>query len=136
MLKHKFRITDVTKNRVFMLVLYTLLALLLLALCSLLGSFVISAMDDPTANISVGAFSALLISAAVSGFGIARLAGKKPRLSVFAHICASAILLIFGIVFGGGMGGFMNALCYMGIASLSALLGGRSGGRTKRKFKR
>ncbi len=125
----KIRITRVTKNRAAMTAIYVLGAVTTLAISSLVASGIVFTFDDPTAAISTAAFVSLLSAAAISGFAVSKIADGDPKTSAIVHLIASCLLLVAGLIFGGGAGGLMNALCYLGVSSLAALLG------KKRKIK-
>ncbi len=133
MLNFKLRVTRVTKNRAAMTAVYVFGAAAVLLLASLISAFVVFNLDDPTASVSVAALISLLAAAAVSGFSVAKLAGGDTRSSVITHGIVSALILIASLICGGGFGGFMNAICYMGVAALTALLGKRHRARKKRR---
>ncbi len=116
-----------------MLVIYVLICIATLALITLISSAVLMGQSDPGSGISLGAFASLIISAMLSGFGIAKLAGDNPRLSMIAHLIAALIMLAIGLILGGGTAGLMNSVCYLGIAALFSLLGKRKRKRPRRK---
>ncbi len=133
MLSYKFRITNVTKNRTAMLIVYVFGGLAVLALTALIASAVLMSQSDPGSGVSLGAFISLIISAAISGLGVARLSGGEPGISMIANLIISIILLALGLILGGGTAGLMNSVCYLGISALAALLGKRRKRRPRRR---
>ncbi len=101
-------------------------AVLIIAL-SLLSAIVLSSMKNPTANIKIFSLIILLVCAVVSGFLTSRY-NQSILSSIIASLIFTAIMLIISLICAkGAVGGgvFMNYLCYMGTAAVSAFVGGR-----------
>lgn len=107
-----------------------------LAVLSLLSSFLLIGLKNPTANIRIASLVIFLITAAISGFTVSKRRGKGG-ISVSALSSLAFIALLFAmalIISKGKLSGalFMNYLCYMMISSFTALLGAKKINRRKR----
>lgn len=101
---------------------------LIIILLSLIFALIANASGDPTGNLGLFSLTALIIGAAASGFVSAKI--KKEGAVVFSALVAlalSLIMLIICVIMSGkiSLAAFMNYLCYIGVATLSAFVGSR-----------
>ncbi len=102
-------------------------ALMIVAL-SFVFALVAGKLTDPTKNLAIFSFAALLISAAAGGIFSARISDGKLSFSLLSSAAVLLIMLIVCIVANSGKipaSAFMNYGCYMGVAVFSAFLGSR-----------
>ena len=105
---------------------------------TLISTAITTSLDDPTGNIGIFALGSLLISAAISGFVCCRIKGDGGvAFSTLISLAVTLIMLLINVIACGGkvtLGAILNYICYIGVASLSALLGKkRSNHRKHRK---
>ena len=110
-----------------------------LLISSVIFAIIANSLDDPTGKLGIFSLLAMLISAAVSGYLCSRIKGEGGV--GFAALVALALLLIMlliNVIICSGkisFAAFMNYICYFGVASLSALLGGKGKGHKKHRHK-
>lgn len=99
---------------------FAVLMLTLLAASAVLSLITLKA---PTRNVNTALLAALVISAAISGFTVARRKGEGgTAASVFSSLIFSVLMLAVALISTkGNVGGsvFMNCLCY----TLTAVFG-------------
>ena len=115
------------ENNVFYSVLFgAAISLGVLAGVSLLCAIIVNMTEDPLAASNLGALISLLVSAAISGILISKRAqGSKMLIASLSSLLFCLTLLIVGLAISGGeLSGrvFLNYLCYIGVALLSAKL--------------
>jgi putative membrane protein (TIGR04086 family) len=97
-------------------------------LLSLTFALIANMSNDPTGNLEIFSFVALLLSGAIGGFSSAKI--KKDGALLFSALVALAltlVMLIISVIINGKVSGgaFMNYLCYIGMAIIFSLLGSR-----------
>ena len=105
----------------------SLLSIISLIVCALIGSAILIMLEDPTGNIGISALVIFLISGAICGFSISKSKGEGGILtSVLSSGIAMLILILISLIALGGKAPgrvFMNALCYILVSTLFAYLG-------------
>ncbi len=91
---------------------------------SLTLAIISSFMNDPTSATGILALISSIVSAALSGIIIARIAkeGRLP-ISALSSLIAVAVMIIIGLVWKGGIrsaGVFLNHAAYIGVTVLCA----------------
>ena len=113
-----------------LLLLGTLFMAITFSLISLLFSFIAYTTVDPLSFLGIFGIAALMITAVSSGFLEARLGGDGSFLTaVLSSLLFVLLLLLIGLLSCGGsvpIGCIINYLCFVAVASLSALLGKKS----------
>ncbi len=116
------------------LIYEVLLSGALLILLAFIAAIILSAMQDPTANVKLISLATLLICAAISGFFISRH-NRSTLSSIAVSLIFVAIMLAISIIVKkGNVSGalFMNYICYMLVAAFSAFLGKKRERRRRR----
>ena len=109
---------------------------LMIVVLSFVFALVAGKLTDPTKNLAIFSFAALLISAAAGGIFSARISEGKLSFSLLSSAAVLLIMLIVCIIANGGKipaSAFMNYGCYMGVYLLSSLLGKGSGKRRRHR---
>ena len=110
-----------------LLLLGTLSMAITFSALSLIFSFIAYTTVDPLSFLGIFGIAALMITAAATGFSEARLGGEGAFLTtVLSSLLFVLLLLLIGLISGGGavpIGCIINYLCFLALASLSALLG-------------
>lgn len=109
---------------------------LIIIFLSVIFAFIANASGDPTGNLGLFSLTTLIVGAAASGFISAKI--KKEGALIFSTLVALAltlIMLLVCVIMGGGvsLSAFMNYLCYVGVAALSAFIGSREGRHKRHK---
>jgi putative membrane protein (TIGR04086 family) len=104
---------------------------------SMIMAAILLRSNDPTGRLGLLSFVVLIFSAAVGGFATAKLnPTKKLRFSLTVALSACVIMMLIALISTKGhlsVASFMNYLCYLGVFSLFAQLGGRSKKKNRRK---
>ena len=112
-------------------------SLAMILICSLIMALVANSSEDPTGKIGICSLVSMTISAIAGGIFSSRMRGDGGVL--YALLVSLAIvlvmLLIAVITCSGKVSGsaFMNYGCYLGIFTISAILGKRHTNRHGRK---
>ena len=103
---------------------------LLIPVFSLIATVIVGGLDDPTKHIGIFSLCALLLSALCSGIICGRVKQDGAvRFSALGALSVVLIMLLINLIISGGKisgGAFMNYGCYMGVLTMSSLLGGRN----------
>ena len=101
-------------------------------------AFVSSMTKDPTSLTGGLSLAALLVSGAVSGFGISKANGEGGALvGILSSVITVGIMLVIGLIASKGqmnLGAFLNLIAYMMTATLASILGKKKLKRRKRKY--
>ena len=121
----RFSKNKITENAPIAIAIGALSALITLGLTVIAASFIILSTENPSDHVSLGAFISMLFSAAVSGYLLSRIFGKRGMVtSVASHAAAVCVMLVIGIILGGVSPALlMNAFSYLGVGALLAFLG-------------
>ena len=118
------------------LLLGILFSFTVLIVLSLISSFLLIGLKNPTANIRTASLAVFLVTAAVSGFAVSKHRGEGGiAFSALTALAFIALLFALALIMSKGkISGvlFMNYLCYMLISSFTALLGSKKRKRHKR----
>ena len=118
------------------LLLGILFSFTVLIVLSLISSFLLIGLKNPTANIRIASLAVFLVTAAVSGFAVSKHRGEGGiAFSALTALAFIALLFALALIMSKGkISGvlFMNYLCYMLISSFAALLGSKKRKRHKR----
>lgn len=98
---------------------------LMIVVLSFVFALVAGKLTDPTKNLAIFSFAAMLISAAAGGIFSARISEGKLSFSLLSSVAVILIMLIVCIIANGGKipaSAFMNYGCYMGVYLLASLL--------------
>lgn len=112
-------------------------SVLMILLTSLIFAAIANSSNDPTKNLGIFSFAALLISAFAGGLFSAKVSKKDGvGYSLLVAMSVTLLMLLICIVAEKGKlsgGAFMNYGCYIGVFALSSLLGKSSGKRRRRR---
>ena len=101
-------------------------------------AFVSSMTKNPTSLTGGLALVTLLVSGAVSGFGISKANSEGGALvGILSSIITVAVILVIGLIASAGklnLGVFLNLIAYMMTATLAAILGKKRIKRRKRRY--
>ncbi len=126
MKKHR----QVSKRSVRRTVLFgVIFSSVMLIVASLCASLILGGSKDAIGSISIAALICFMVSAAISGFAIAKYKGEGGfTASLIASVIFSAAVIAIALIAGdGGIKGAvpMNCLCYVLVAAFTAYLGAR-----------
>lgn len=101
-------------------------------------AFISSMTKDPTSLTGGLSLAALLVSGAVSGFGISKANGEGGALvGILSSIITVAVILVIGLITSAGklnLGVFLNLIAYTMTATLASILGKKRIKRRKRRY--
>ncbi len=104
---------------------------------SFFASLLVSRLDDPSGNLGHASLASLLIAGAISGFAVSKYKGDGGISASLISSLITVFIMLAAALIGksGNVGGgiFMNYLCYLSLAALSAFLGRGREGRKKHK---
>ena len=107
-----------------------------LLLCSFLGAIALNSTDDPLRYLSVGALSALFISAALSALIISKALSDGGSLLTLISSISFSLILILSSLISSGAGSLLrtaiSAVCYVAIALLASRIFTGKRGRHRR----
>ena len=107
-----------------------------LIVTSLIFSFILIGLKNPTGSIKTASLAVFLITAAIAGFSVSKYKGNGGALlSILTSAAFIFILLAVTLIsskgkVGGGI--FMNYICYIMISAFTAFLAGKRKKRRKR----
>ncbi len=111
---------------------------LFILLLAFISALIVNSLSDPTKNLGIFSLVAMLLSALVSGVFCARMAkDKETQFTALVALAVVLIMLLINVIASGGKvsgGAFMNYGCYLGVATLSSLLGKKKGGHKRHKY--
>ena len=106
-----------------------LISATMFALLSFIFALLAYRTNDPTSLTDVFSLISLLLTGAVMGFAVSKIKGDGGMLiSVLCALLFCVCLLMVGVIMSGGSlppRVPLNYVCYLGVASLFAWLGGR-----------
>ncbi len=101
-------------------------------------AFISSMTKDPTSLTGGLSLAALIVSGAVSGFGISKANGEGGALvGILSSIITASVILVIGLIVSTGklnLGVFLNLIAYMMTSTLASILGKKRLKRRKRKY--
>ena len=101
-------------------------------------AFISSMTKDPTSLTGGLSLTALIVSGAVSGFGISKANGEGGALvGILSSIITASVILVIGLIVSTGklnLGVFLNLIAYMMTSTLASILGKKRLKRRKRKY--
>ncbi len=101
------------------------LSILLISLCFAL---VANTSSDPTGNLGIFSLISLILGGAIGGFSSAKIKKESAVLfSVLVALAITLVMLIICIILSGKVSGaaLMNYACYVGVSTLSSIIGAR-----------
>ena len=105
------------------------------AILSLIGAAVLSALNDPVKGVGIASLAALVVGGGLSGYINSRGKGNISS-SVIVTVISAAIMLAVSLVLNGGGikgGALMNLLCYALVSLFFAYIGGRRCSRARKR---
>ena len=124
------------RNAFYQVAMGAMISAAVLLVLTLISSIIINMTSDPLGASGIASLCTLLLSAALSGFMLARRAAEAKMLRTsLSSLLFCLLLFIIGIAISGGeLSGrvFMNYVCYMGVALLFGKLGASGRKRTRR----
>jgi putative membrane protein (TIGR04086 family) len=110
----------------------------LILLVTFILAFISSMTKDPTSLTGGLSLAALIVSGAVSGFGISKANGEGGALvGILSSIITASVILVIGLIVSTGklnLGVFLNLIAYMMTSTLASILGKKRLKRRKRKY--
>lgn len=107
-------------NSPFILPALALSSMAVIMAVSVIASLFVMRTDNPLLSIGISSFLSLIISGIISGIINQRTLGDIGRAISATGICAVCIALL-AIIFGNGIQGCLNALCFFGPGALASL---------------
>ena len=126
----------IKKSNVGTLLLGVAFSFCVLIVTSLIFSFILIGLKNPTGSIRTASLAVFLITASIAGFSVSRYKGNGGALlSILTS--AAFIFILFAVTLissrGKVSGGiFMNYICYIMISVFTAFLAGKRKKRRKR----
>ena len=100
----------------------------ILTILSFISSFILANTQNPILSIKITSLVIILLTAAISGFAIAKYKGDLNfGISIFTSLAVTVIMLAISLIFAkGNVGGtFMNYGCYALISLFFSFVGSR-----------